>query len=516
MAQPRLAFWVLLAAAVWVLASSLGAGILAAAAGLAVAAALLAGAASASRAGQPKAARRVIGAGAAALLFGLAQLLLGGGAGALVSLGFALASLYAGAQLALERAPVAEELPPRSPRGPGLAFAVAADEGLLLSWDWNGRIGLPGTPAWLVARLRRAAERNAERGWLADPEGAHPLPPALEKPSLARIAVRGFGSAERLRFESDYEPGDPEVRDGFLSVRTNRSAEAWLWRHPGGPRPTLVCVHGYTGGRVRFDARMFEVSRLYREVGVDVALFVLPLHGARALGRRSGQGFLGGDPLWTSAAVGQAIWDLRRLTGWLRSEGAPLVGVMGGSLGGYVAALYASLDGRLACAVPHVPVVRLAKLVWTELPEARRRALEAAGASEALLDEAWASHAPLRHRPRVAPEGRLIVAGAADRVCTPDHARALQAHWEGSEIHWFLGSHLVPLGRGGVRLRVAALLRQRLLAAAAEEPAPGSESREGEAGAPTVEPEPNGRADGGPDFARDASTTLSRFRHGSG
>ena len=516
MAQPRLAFWLQLAAAVWVAAVSFGGGLLAAGAGLAVAAALLAGAANASRSESPKAPRRVIGAGAAALLFGIGHLLLGGGGASFVSLALALASLYAGAQLALERAPVARELPPRSPRGPGLALAVAADEALLLSWDWNGRIGLPGSPAWLAARLRSAAERSAERGWLVDPEGAHPLPPALEKPSLDRIAVRGFGSAERLRFESDYAPADPEVRDAFLAARTNRSAEAWLWRHGGGPRPSLVCIHGYTGGRVALDARMFELNRLHRELGLDVALFVLPLHGSRALGRRSGQGFLGGDPLWTSAAVGQAIWDLRRLTGWLRSEGAPVVGVLGGSLGGYVAALYASLDGRLACVLPHVPVVRLAKLVWTQLPEARRRELEAAGASEALLDEAWASHAPLRHRPRVAPEGRLIVAGAADRVCTPDHARALHAHWAGSEIHWFPGSHLVPLGRGAVRLRVAAFLRQRLVASAAPEPEPmpGSEaSAHLEAGpAPAAPAAAQPQAEVGAGADPGAAATLSRFR----
>lgn len=476
MAQPRAGFWLLLATAVWVAAAGLRGGFLAGAAGLATAAVLLAGAASVSRAPSRAAARRAVGAGAAALAFALGHVLFGG-AGGLVSLALALASLYAGAQLSLERAPVARELPPRSPRGPALALAVAADEALLLSWTWNGRIGLQGSPAWLAARLRAAAERSRERGWLAGPEAAHPLPPALEKPSLARVALRGLGSPEHLRFESEPEPQDPEAREAFLAVRANRIAHAWLWRHAGGPRPTLICVHGYTGGRPGIDARLFEVDRLHRTLGLDVALYVLPLHGPRALGRSSGEGFLGGDPLFTNAAFGQAIWDLRRLAGWLRSEGAPAVGVQGGSLGGYTAALFASLDGRLACAIPQVPVVRLAGLVWSELPPARRQALEAAGVTESLLDEAWASHAPLRHQPRVAPEGRLIVAGAADRICTPDHARALHAHWGRPELHWFAGSHLVPLGRGGVRLRLAAFLRQRLGPAAAAEPIPLSRFR---------------------------------------
>lgn len=463
MVQPRFAFWLLLGTAVWVAAVSLvGGGWIAALAGLGVAALLGLAATNASLSEHPKAPRRVVGAGGVALAFALAHLLLGGGAAAVVSLVLALAVVYAGTQLALERLPVARELPPRSPRGPALAAAVAADEALLLSWDGNGRIGLAGSPAWLAARLRAAAERNRERGWLEAPERAHPLPPALEKPSLARVALRGLGTAEHLEFESEHEPADPEVRDAFLAVRPNRTAHAWLWRHAGGPRPTLVCVHGYTGGRVAFDARAFGALRLHRELGIDVALFALPLHGPRASGRHSGRGFLGGDPLWTNVACAQAVWDLRRLTGWLRAQGAPLVGIQGASLGGYVTALYASLDGRLACAVPRIPAVKLSQIVWSELAPDRRSALEAAGASESLLDEAWASHAPLRHRPQVAHEGRLIIGGAADRICTPDQTRALYEHWGRPEIHWFPGSHLVPLGGGALRLRLAAFLRQRL------------------------------------------------------
>ena len=75
------------------------------------------------------------------------------------------------------------------------------------------------------------------------------------------------------------------------------------------------------------------------ELGLDVALFSLPLHGARAAGRRSGEGVLDGAPLWTNAALGQAVWDLQRLTGYLRDTGAPTIGVFGNSIGGMTAGL---------------------------------------------------------------------------------------------------------------------------------------------------------------------------------
>jgi hypothetical protein len=463
MAQPRFAFWLLLGTGVWAAATGLAHGVLASALALPVAAGLLLAAVSASREEEVRAPRRVVGAGAAALVFGVGHLLFAGGPTGLASVALALAAIAAGTRLSLEREPIARERPARNDKSPSLAFALAADETLRLYWDATRRLEPQGSPRWIAERLRAAADRNRERGFLDDPASAHALPPGLEKPELSHRTLRGLGPVEALRFESEYEPLDPEAREAYLGVRPNRTAHAWLWRHAGGGRPALIAIHGYGGGRPAFDARAFELRHLHRELGLDVALFALPLHGPRAVARRSGDGFFDGDPLWTSAALGQAVWDLRRLAGWLRAEGAPLVGAFGMSLGGATAALLASVDGRLACAVPGIPVTHLARFVWRQLAPARRRALEAEGADETRLDEAWATVAPLRHRPRVAPEGRLILAAAADRICTPEHARALHERWDGCAIHWFAGSHLWPLGRGAVRRRLDAHLRQTLL-----------------------------------------------------
>jgi hypothetical protein len=308
-----------------------------------------------------------------------------------------------------------------------------------------GRISPGGSAGFVVSRLRAAAERNRERGWLEAPAEAHARPPALEKPVLTRINLRGVGGAVHVAFESEFEPLDAEVRDSYLAVTPNRQAHALLFRDEI-PRPTLICIHGYGFGRFAVDARCFEVRELRRRLPIDVVLYTLPLHGRRARGRRSGAGFLDGDPLWTNAAMAQAAWELRRLAGWLRSEGAPLVGVQGMSLGGYTTALIASLDERLACAVPRIPASSLAELCWDGLKPSRRQELEAAGAGKALLDEAWATHALLRHRPRVPAGGRMLVAGSADRICPPAAVRALWEHWERPRLVWFPGSHMLPLG----------------------------------------------------------------------
>jgi hypothetical protein len=299
---------------------------------------------------------------------------------------------------------------------------------------------------------------------LEDPSRAHPAPPALEKHALRRLALRGLPSAEQITFESEFEPRDTEIRERYLAVAPNRTARALLWRHAGGPRPTLIVIHGYGMGRPAFDARAFDVPRLHQRLGLDVALVTLPLHGARAAGRRSGAGFLDGHPLATNAAFEQAIWELRRLAGWLRAQGAPALGVHGMSLGGYTAALFASLERGLACAVPLVPAVSLPRILAASRSPEEQRLRESIGLDDRLLSEAWASHEPLRHAPRVAPEGRLILAGLSDRICTPDQVEALWLHWERPSIHWFAGSHLAPFGRRALRERLDFHLRATLLA----------------------------------------------------
>jgi hypothetical protein len=410
----------------------------------------------------PAAAAWAVVGGGLTLWLGLTLLLFGEIGAGLLTGALGAAAGFVGAQLSLAAHPAARPLP--APRSPRTTLAVAADESMKWYWHASGLIAPPPEPLLWVESLRAAAARNRAGGVLEDPSRAHPLPPALEKHALRRVALRGLPPAEELRFESEFEPRDPEIRERYLAVAPNRTARALLWRHAAGPRPTLIVIHGYGMGRPGFDARAFEVPRLHQRLGLDVALVTLPLHGARAAGRRSGAGFLDAHPLATNAAFEQAIWELRRLAGWLRAQGSPALGVHGMSLGGYTAALFASLERGLACAVPLVPAVSLAAILGASRSPEQQRMRESLGLDETLLSEAWASHEPLRHRPRVAPEGRLILAGLSDRICTPDQVEALWLHWERPSIHWFPGSHLAPFGRRQTRERFEAHLASTLLA----------------------------------------------------
>lgn len=405
----------------------------------------------------------ILVAAGSAWLFGV-LLLASGATGAALLAGVAGAfGLYTGGQASLAAyvpAPGHRLPAPRSLRSTG---AAAIDESMRWIWGLTTRLSPQRDLTGQVEALRAVATRNRAEGILRNPAAAHLAPPALEKVSLRRVRVPGAGRAEQLRFESEFVPRDPEQREAYLDFQPDRNARAYLWRHSDGPRPTLVCVHGYGMGRIALDARAWDVGHLHGGLGLDLALLILPLHGPRASGRRSGAGFLDGHPLWTTAALGQAIWELRRLAGWLRRQGAPAVGAYGMSLGGYTTAVWASLDPQLACAVPMIPAVSLPPLVLSTWSHTSRSRARAAGLTPELLSEAWASHDPLRHRPRVAPEARLLLAGLVDRICPPLQAHALWEHWDRPPIHWFPGSHLAPFGRRGMQDRLDAHLRETLL-----------------------------------------------------
>jgi pimeloyl-ACP methyl ester carboxylesterase len=324
------------------------------------------------------------------------------------------------------------------------------DEGSLRYEAW--RIGR--TPP---ARIRERAERYRRAIAFLDEQGALDEPARLfeqelDAPVVERKAQRYFGlpACESIRFESRAPFAFPEsfgtaVRD---VTGRNRMTRAYRWRGTERGRPALICIHGYRAGFPTLDARAFGVSTLRHEQGFDVALATLPFHGARApQGTDSGQLFLN-DPLRTIEAVVQGVSDLRRLARWLRAEGAPSVGVMGMSLGGYMAALFASIEPDLDFAVLVIPVASFADILWHRAGKrGEHDDARAAGIDLPLLRKLFSPHCPLHHRPLVSPRRRLVVAGEADRIVPPQHATALAAHWQ-APIEWFPGGHLAQLARG--------------------------------------------------------------------
>jgi len=327
----------------------------------------------------------------------------------------------------------------------GLAAQVLLDEVLMAAMK-NPRLFPSDDDYERAGRDIEAAHQMwSERGWLDDPESYHRDPDVPMGCMVTRRRALNV-NYEHLTFPSGYEPhaGEP-CRERWLSYEANRTAHAWLVRAREPGRPWLVCVHGWgMGSSPLMDLRAFRARRLAHELGLNLLLPVLPLHGARAKhGAHGGEGFMTIDLIDAVHGFAQAAWDIRSAIRWIRfHEPEAHVGIYGLSLGGYTSALTASLEDDLACVIAGIPATDLVDLYRRHSPlKVRRKALE----SGALGPEAVDVHrvvSPLVLSPKPPRDRRFLFAGIGDRMSTSRQARRLWEHWEQPRMAWYSGGHV--------------------------------------------------------------------------
>jgi len=326
----------------------------------------------------------------------------------------------------------------------GLAAGVAMDEALLAVAMAPSRFPRRADYARVSTELAEARRVFSRRGWLAHPETYHRHPPALADPDIAIARGRAHGMAyERIAYDSGFstragEPGG----ERWMEYRPNQRAYATVVRHDGEPRPWIVCVHGFCMGYPMADFLGLHTAKLHRELGLNVALPALPLHGPRKVTFVSGEPFWSFDLMNTVHGLTQAVWDIRRLLSWIRAQGATSVGLYGVSLGAYVVSLLAGIEDGLDVVVSGIPVVDFPALFHEHSPlHIRARAIEHRIMGD-VADDVFKVVSPLAVAPKVALERRFIYAGYADRLAFPDQARRLWEHWDQPEIRWYAGNHV--------------------------------------------------------------------------
>jgi hypothetical protein len=278
--------------------------------------------------------------------------------------------------------------------------------------------------------------------------------PSAIAPGERVVRQRRHGSVTDLSWQSGFSPLDPEVAERHASAREN--ARAVARRFQGGPgRPAVILIHGYMAGPFAFEERIWPIARLER-AGFDVVLFTLPFHGPRA---RAGHGavpeFPGEDPRLNVEGFRQATFDLQNLIGWLLAEGHPRVGVIGMSLGGYTAALLASVEPRLDFVVPVIPLSSLGDFAREQ--GSLSSVADEAAAQHALLESIYRRVNPVARPSLVPPERCLVIAAKADRVTPAAHARRLSVHLR-APLQSFYGGHLLQLGRAEAFERIIDLM----------------------------------------------------------
>jgi pimeloyl-ACP methyl ester carboxylesterase len=270
---------------------------------------------------------------------------------------------------------------------------------------------------------------------------------------VVRTRSRG-GSIVDLSWSSGFVPLDPEVTERYGSARENALAVARHFRRDLA-RPVVILIHGYMAGPFAFEERIWPIKRLER-AGFDVVLFTLPFHGLRA---RAGRGavpeFPGGDPRLNVEGFRQALFDLQNLLGWLLEQGHPRVGVLGMSLGGYTAALLATVEARLDFVVPVIPLSSLGDFAREQ--GSLSPVPEEAALQHAALESIYRRVSPIARPSLIAPERCLVVAAKADRVTPAAHARRLSVHLR-APLQSFYGGHLLQLGRAEAFERVIELM----------------------------------------------------------
>ncbi len=375
-----------------------------------------------------------VGSGAALLLAPW----LGFASGAALFALSALSFLCAG-RIAVRLEGPTRDVPPPSPSW-RLDGEVAFDEVILASMALRTPRASEALHRRVLQEIADARALYAERGWLDDPRAFHRPPPPPVAVEMPRATV-GTLSYEHLQFDSEYEPW-PEEPGGarWLARAENRRTHVWILRH-GAPRPWLVCLHGYEMGRPRMEFEAFRARRLHDVLGLNVAFPTLPLHGHRRTGRQSGAGYLGPDFLDSVHAEAQAMWDVRRLIEWIRARTDQPIGVYGLSLGGYNAALLASLE-PLDAAIAGIPAVDFLRLTHRHAAPLETRAAQARGLDLEHVRELLRVVSPLAIEPLVPHPRRAIFAGTADRIVPPDHARDLWKHWDEPRIVWYPGGHV--------------------------------------------------------------------------
>jgi dienelactone hydrolase len=351
------------------------------------------------------------------------------------------------------------EIPP--PRPSARVFAHVAVDEFTLAMFRLLRDG-PTTDAWMriSTEVDAATAQFRERGWLAGPTWYDADPPPLSDPRIRTIRAPA-GRLERLTFPSEWMPhaGEPG-RERWLSYERNRVARAHVMRHRDGHRPWIVCLHGAGMGRPDSDLWVLRARHLHHDLGCNVVLPVLALHGARRPPSESGAQFPGIDVLDNIHGLAQSAWDVRRVLTWVRAQDARGVGLMGVSLGGYVAALVAGLDAPLACVVVGVPAVDFPKILRHHTPREVRGLPEFRVLGEK-SDRLHRVVSPLLVRPATPVERRFILGGTADRLLDPVHqTAALWKHWDRPSIHWIASGHVGHLWRRDSAAFIDAALMQ--------------------------------------------------------
>jgi dienelactone hydrolase len=178
--------------------------------------------------------------------------------------------------------------------------------------------------------------------------------------------------------------------------------------------------------------------REFFRLGINVSLFALPFHGPR--GHAFPPEWPQQDTAFTIEGFRQAIWDLQIAIRAMREAGASHVGVVGMSLGGYTAALLATVTSDIDFLLSFIPIASIPDVMNDN------DLVPGSGDIQRTLYEGYREQlvpiTPVCREPMIEAKRVAIISGAFDRLATVQHGARLAAHF-GTEHIQFPGAHIV-------------------------------------------------------------------------
>jgi hypothetical protein len=254
---------------------------------------------------------------------------------------------------------------------------------------------------------------------------------------------RGAVLSRRGRFDSPLAARMPsESQEAVFELIEPRGPTS---AGPRGARPPVCLLLAATGEEGFFLRRRFALG--LAESGYGSLLLENPFYGAR---RPRGQ--LGPVLRTVEAQFAMnlaTVAEARALLRWLVDRGHPGIGVSGYSQGGIMAAFAASLSDFPVAVVPRGagsaagPIFTNAALSrrihWPRLASEMR----GVDAARAYFLDCLEPVQVARFPPPLHPEAAVIINARGDGFVPPAEARALHAHWPGSQLRWIRSSHVI-------------------------------------------------------------------------
>jgi hypothetical protein len=180
------------------------------------------------------------------------------------------------------------------------------------------------------------------------------------------------------------------------------------------------------------------------EAGASAYALELPHHLRRTPpGLVSGELFFTADFALNLANLQQAVAEVRQLIHYLREAGAPVIGLLGFSLGAWISALAASCEPEVDFALFAMPPSNLNEVLWqTKLGEPLRRQFESAGWNADDTAPFYQRLDPRHLSLLVPPARREIFAAAFDHFIPFQYAQQLQRQWQHSQLRVYRAGHI--------------------------------------------------------------------------